>query len=329
MNKKAAIIAVAVIALAVVLSLALWRGRGTTGLSNGDANGAPESVRFGSFSSAVDYGPYIVAKNKGWFDEALKAKGVRTQYTQFQSLPPINESFATNRVDVVFEAEPPAIVGKAAGIDIAVVGISCSLVQEILVPTNSNANSISDLKGKKVAVLAGTSSHYGLLKIANDAGLRASDFEVIDMIPPDAKNAFETRRVDAWAVWPPWVEQVEIAGTGRVLPRGDAVIHSIMAVRGDFVKQYPEITRDLVGVLERSKQWMVEHPAEAQEIVAKELNVPLDVVKRSWSRHNWGASITDAVVTDIQAKSDFLKSNGFIRNAVNVRGDLLNLSFAR
>jgi len=274
----------------------------------------------------VDYGPYIVAKNKGWFDEVLKAKGSSAEYTQFQSLPPINESFATGRVDVVFEAEPPAIVGKAAGIDIKIMGISCSLVQEILVPKNSNVNSITDLKNKKIAVLAGTSSHYGLLKILKEAGLNASNVEIIDMIPPDAKNAFQTGRIDAWAVWPPWIEQEEIAGTGRVLPRGDATIQSIMAVRGDFAKQYPDITRSLIEVLARAKQWIGANPAEAQGMVAKELNVSLDVVKRAWPRHDWSAQLTDAAMADIQAKADFLKSNAFIKNSVDVRGNLVDLS---
>lgn len=287
------------------------------------------TVRIGSFSSAVDYGPYIVAKNKGWFDEALKTKNIKTVYVKFESLAPINESFATDRVDIVFEAEPPAIVGKAAGIDVKIVGISCSLVQEILVPAKSNINAPADLKGKKIAVLAGTSSHYGLLKILSEAGLKSSDFEVVDMVPPDAKNAFETGKVDAWAVWPPWVEQEEISGFGRVLPRGNASIHSIMAVRGDFAKQNPEIVRELVAVLNRSKQWIVENPAEAQEIISKELNVSLDVVKKAWDRHDWKAQFNDTIINDIQAKSDFLTSNNFIRSAVKVNGDLIDLSYTK
>lgn len=286
-------------------------------------------VRFGSFSVAVDYGPYLVAKNKGWFDEALKKKGITTNYTLFQSLPPINEAFATGRVDVVFEAEPPAIVGKAAGIDIKIVGISCSLVQEILVPSKSNVQAITDLKGKKIAVLAGTSSHYGLLKIVREAGLSPSDIEVVDMIPPDAKSAFQTGKVEGWAVWPPWVEQEEIAGTGRVLSGGDAAIHSIMAVRGEFARKHSEVLRELVTVLQRAKKWIQENPAEAQQIVAKELNVPLEVVKRAWPRHDWAAQITEEVIADIEAKANFLKTDNFIQSPVKVRNDLIDLSFSK
>jgi len=286
-----------------------------------------KQVNFGSFSIAVDYAPYLVAKNKGWFDEVLKKKGITASYTIFQSLPPINESFATGKVDVVFSAENPTLVGKAAGIDLKIVALSSSLVQEILVPKNSTVKSAKDLKGKKIAVLAGTGSHYGLIKNIEEEGLQASDIEVIDMVPPDAKNAFETGKVDGWAVWPPFVEQEEISGKGRVLPQGDAKIQSVMVVGGKFAQQNPEIVDELVDVLQKSKKWIQENPTEAQQIVAKELNLPLEVVKKAWPRHDWAAQITPQVITDIQFKADFLKENQFIQNPVDVKGTLIDLSF--
>ncbi len=291
--------------------------------SGGKKKPSLETVRIGSFSTAIDYAPYLVAKSQKWFEEELRKQGVNVEYTTFESLPPINESFETGRVDAVFEAEPPAIVGRAAGIDIRIIGISCSLTQEIIVPSTSTVKEASELKGKKIAVLAGTSSHYGLLKIAQAAGLTNNDLKIIDLRPPDAKSAFETGQVDGWAVWPPWVEQEIIAGKGRVLPKGDAQIHSILAVRGPFADAHPDLASSLVAVLERAKEWIRNHPSEAQQIVAQELNLDPKVVALSWSKHAWDAQLTDAVTTDIQAKADFLSQQGTIRRAVNVKTDLI------
>ena len=287
-----------------------------------------KNINIGSFSVAVDYAPYLVAKSKGWFDEASAKKGYKVTYTTFQSLPPINEALATGKVDLMFEAEPPAIIGEAAGIDLKIVGISCNLVQEILVPSDSKIKQASDLKGKTIAVLAGTSSHYGLLKILGKAGLKPSDIKVVDMVPPDAKNAFETKKVDGWAVWPPFIEQEEISGKGRTLPKGDAVINSIMAVRSKFAQENPEIVKDLVAVLQKSKEWILKNPAEAQQIVSKEINVPLPVVQKAWSDHNWAAKLTPIVTSDIQSKADFLKNNNFIKKAVDVKTELIDTSYS-
>lgn len=71
------------------------------------------SVRIGTMGDAVDYAPYMVAKSQGWFEEEFKKYGVqKVEYTSFQVLAALNEALATKEVDIVFEAEPPAIIGK-------------------------------------------------------------------------------------------------------------------------------------------------------------------------------------------------------------------------
>jgi sulfonate transport system substrate-binding protein len=286
---------------------------------------AAEPLKIGSFFVAIDYAPYLIAKSKGMFEKI--GGGTIAKYTMFQSLPPINESFATNQIDAVFEAEPPALIGCAAGIDVKIVGISCSLVQEILVPVKSRAQSVADLKGSKIAVLAGTSSHYGVLKLLKEAGVAPNSVEIIDMVPPDAKSAFETGQVDAWAVWPPFVEQEELAGVGRVLPKGDALIHSIMAVSGSFAAKNPATVKALVGVLNDTKTWMIKQPAEAQAIVAKELDIPVKVVERAWPRHDWSATLSDGVIADIQAKADFLFDGKYVNSKVNVAKQVVDKTY--
>jgi sulfonate transport system substrate-binding protein len=289
-------------------------------------SGESRTVRLGSFSVAVDYGPYLIAKEKGWFEDSAKKLGYNIEYTTFQSLPPINEAFASARIDAIVAAEPPFIVGNAAGIRTEIVAISCSLVQEILVSGKSDIDKPEMLRGKKIAVLAGTSSHFGLLKILGDAGVNKSEVQVVDMIPPDAKAAFESGQVDAWAVWPPFVEQEEIAGIGKVLPRGDAKIHSVLGVRSEFAEEHPEITKEIVVSLERAKKWMQENPEEAKKIVSKQIDVPLDVVERAWDRHDWSAVLSEDVKADIQAKADFLFSEGFVKERVSA-AKLVELKF--
>jgi ABC-type nitrate/sulfonate/bicarbonate transport system substrate-binding protein len=102
---------------------------------------AAEPLKIGSFFVAIDYAPYLIAKSKGMFEKI--GGGTAANYTMFQSLPPINEALATDQIDAVFEAEPPALIGSAAGISVKIVGLSCSLVQEILVPVKRSQLLIS------------------------------------------------------------------------------------------------------------------------------------------------------------------------------------------
>lgn len=293
-------------------------------IATDDAQPAKE-VNIGSFSRAIDYAPYIVAKNNGLFDEVADKYGVTVKYVEFQTLPAINEALATDNLDIVFEAEPPAIIGKAAGIDISIVSPGVSLVQEIVVPSESDINEVIDLKGKKIAVPSGSSSHYGLNKILQQAGLTAEDVEIIDMNPQDGKAAFVARQIDGWAIWPPFVEQEEYANTGRVLRGSNVFIQSIVAMRDGFRQENPELASDLVGAIKKSQQWILENTAEAQQIVADELGIELGVVELAWGKHNFNPTIGSEEISDIQNKADFLFEMGLVKTNVDVKNTLVDL----
>lgn len=276
-----------------------------------------------TFFNAVDYGPYIIAKKKGMFEEALKEKGITVQYSQFQDLPGLNEAFATNNIDIVFEAEPPAIIGKAAGNDIKIRDISCTLNQEIVVRIDSKINSVADLKGKKIAVLAGTSSHYGVYELLKRNGITPDDKLIYDMAPPDAKAALAKGEIDAWAVWPPFIEEEEIDSTGKSFSGDEVFISSVMVTNEKFVKNNPETFRIIKEVFDKAKKWISENKDEAIKIIAAEMNKPEAVIRLAFPKHNWSAVIDDKIITDIQAKSDFLLKLKKITKPVTVKGDLI------
>jgi sulfonate transport system substrate-binding protein len=280
-------------------------------------------VRLATFFNAVDYAPYIVAKEKGWFKDALKGKGAEIEFSSFQSLPALNEALTTNNIDIVFEAEPPAIIGKAAGINLKIRDISCTLTQEIVVHNDNTIKSVKELKNKKIAVLAGTSSHYGVYEILKKSGLKPEEVEILDMMPPDAKIAFEKNEIDAWAVWPPFVEQEELSGKGFSFSGDEVFVNSVMVVNESFATNNPELLVEIQKVFAKAKQWVNDNPEEAIKIVAKDLGVDEKVVKKAFPKHNWLAKIDEKIIADIQAKADFLKTLGKIKNSVVVKSELI------
>jgi sulfonate transport system substrate-binding protein len=154
--------------------------------------------------------------------------------------------------------------------------------------------------------------------VLNENGLSAGDVEIIDMIPPNAKVAFELGQVDAWAVWPPFPQQEEVAGKGKSLSGSEIFIQSVVVARGKFIEQNPQIANDLLDVVNQAQEWVIENEVEAQEIVAEELNLDLEVVVKSWPKHDFNPVFDEEAKKDIESKADFLYEQGIIKNRVDI-----------
>jgi len=145
------------------------------------------------------------------------------------------------------------------------------------------------------------------------------------MNPQDGEAAFVSGQIDAWAIWPPFVEQQEYDNTGRVLGGSDVFIQSIVVMRAGFMSEDPELAQAFVAALNDSQEWILANTEEAQQIVADELGIELDVVVLAWSKHNFNPTIGPEEVQDIQDKADFLFDMGLVDTHVDVATDLIDL----
>lgn len=291
----------------------------TAASGGGGSASAPETIKVGSFSKAVDYAPYLIARKKGWFEEEFAKDNVKLEFKEYDSAPSITEAFGSNRADFVFLAEVPALIVQAAKIPVRVSKISAAIPFTAVVAPDSDIQTPADFKGKKIGVLTGTGSHYGLLKVLSEAGLSPGDVEIVNLAPDDAKAAFESGGIDVWAVWPPYVQQEEVAGQGRIVEGGDdARIFSILAVRGGFYDEHPEQVERFHAVLDRARTWLKDNPDEAKAIVADELGFDKPIIDASWAVNDWDAPLDEAIVSDFQSRAEFLKDGGFVTRRVDV-----------
>ena len=90
----------------------------------------------------------------------------------------------------------------------------------LVVPKGSTITSLSQLKGKKIAYGSGSSGNYNLLTVLTKAGLTTKDVTMVNLQPAEALAAFTSGSVDAWDIWPPYVQQVVATDGAKVLAIG-------------------------------------------------------------------------------------------------------------
>ena len=171
-----------------------------------------------------------IGDQKGTGAEAvLKAAGLlstlpfHVNWSDFTSGPPMLEAMASGSVDIGGVGDAPPVFAAAGGEAVEIVGarsVPTGDQDAVVVPKGSPITSIAQLKGKKIAYGKGSSANYQLLTVLSKAGLTVKDASLVNLQPADALAAFTSGAVDAWDIWPPYVQQVVAQDGARVLATG-------------------------------------------------------------------------------------------------------------
>ncbi len=145
-----------------------------------------------------------------------------------------------------------------------------------LVTANSGINSVKDLKGKILAVTAkGTGFHYALLANLRKAGLKPSDYTIVEVRRPAMAPALREGRVNLVVIGPPFMYSIEKKDhTKRLFKAEDAMgdIQALVLVgRTAFLKKNPEVMKDFMEDYITGLRWFLDpkNREEAIQITAK------------------------------------------------------------
>lgn len=255
----------------------------------GSATTAPAADPSGAADPALtelrlDYATYsppsLVLKKQGWVEEVLKGTSVKWVYSAGSSNA-LN-FLQGNAVDFGSTAGSAALLSRANGNPIKAIYIyEQPEWTALVVAKDSPAKSITDLKGKKIAAQKGTDPYFFLLRTLNQAGLSQADIQFVNLPHADGRTALERGQVDAWSGLDPHMAASELqAGSKLIYRNKDFNTYGFLNGREAFVTRYPATTRTLIGLYERAKQWISDHPDEAAKILADEAQLDLAVAKR-------------------------------------------------
>ncbi len=278
--------------------------------------------------------PIFIAKHKGWLDEELARSGVKPtlKWTSFAAGPPMNESFASGQQDIGFLGDTPAIIGKAAGIDTRIIGITGSGPRSlaVIVPTKSAIRSPRDLKGKKVAVVKGSYAHHLLVLVLRKGGLTTSNIELINLSQADIATAIVNGNIDAAAVWEPLITRLESQGQVRVLADGTGIKKGVLVIvaTSDFAARNREQTKALLRAYLRGARFARSNPREAAQLIAGDVNLSVDLLLKVLSKLDFHPAIQADDIAEIKKSEAFMRSAGLIRVPVDI-DRFTDLSFNR
>lgn len=270
--------------------------QGTGAAQSAGAQSQPEEEKFDPVSLRVAYMPNMgsaslltTAREKGYFDEM----GLKVNMVEFQGGPAEIAAMASGDIEIAqigHGAHALCAEGEAVIFEID----STSLADAVIGNKDKGVNSITDLKGKKVAVTSGTSAEIILDLALESKGMKPSDLEIVEMDANGIVSAMVSGKVDACAAWSPGT--VTIANA-----LGDKAVW--LATNQDYVNEvtfpssfittqkYADKNHDILvrfaRALQKAADYRAGHIKEVAKYVAKQCEVDESVMLATVGEGNW------------------------------------------
>lgn len=221
----------------------------------------------------IGYGPLFVAQNQGFFDSV----GLSVNLHKIEGDPERRAALASGQIDIATHTLDALVVLRANGLDAqAFLVMDASLGADGII-TNDEIQSVSELKGKKVAFATGTPSHFFFQQILGEVGLSMKDIipKITDS-PDKAAQAFISGEVEAAVSWEPWITNATLSN-GHVLVGSDMrpyLIKDVMYANRETIKNRSRELRAITNAWFLTVDWINENPDKAKIIIGEEFGIP-------------------------------------------------------
>lgn len=270
----------------------------------------------------------------GDLERRLAPEGVTVQWLNFPAGPQTLEALGAGSVDLSAMGDAPLVFAQAAGVPVVYVANTPpgdASGRAILVPPGSPIKTVADLRGRRIAVQKGSGTHNFLVQALQKAGVPYSAVTVLYLAPTEARAAFDSGSIDAWAIWDPFLTVAEQQSKARPLidGRGTRTAGGFYVSSRSFAVAHPAWIRAALEEVDRTAVWIESHPRESARQLSADLHVSEAVLERIQRRAPRGSErvgfrpIDNAVLDTQQEVADNFFKIGLLPKRVDVRAAAL------
>jgi len=254
----------------------------------------------------------------------MKGIGVDVKWTDFESGPPMNESFAAGQQDIGVIGDVPSVAAVAAGQkNVFIATADGGPSYAMLVADDSGIKSVADLKGKKIGLTIGSTAQNLAGKLLAKAGLDIKkDVEIINISTGDAQTVLLNHNVDAVVIWEPNVSRLDATDKIHILTHGGDIGFpgvNVVFARQEFVKQNPDIVKAYLQQYWRATKAYEKNPKEYAELLSKYFKLDPGLVAKAASKYAYVLKFDKAEVDGLQDTVSFLIQTGSIKKEIQVK----------
>lgn len=271
-HRRSGLAAVALAATALLLSGCV-AGEGAEADDDAGADSSATGTSWSADKLTIDFATYnplsLIIKDQGWL-EATLGDSVDVEWVQSAGSNKANEALRAGAIDVGSTAGSAALLARSNGSPIKTIDVYDQPEwAALVVPADSDIQSVADLAGHSVAATKGTDPYFFLLQALDEAGVAPDSVEVQNLQHADGKAALENGSVDAWAGLDPLMAASEADAGSRLLYRNiDFNTYGLLNATESFLDASPDLAQVVVDAYEKARAWAQENPDQVVSILA-------------------------------------------------------------
>jgi len=254
------------------------------------------TVAYSNAGKITFNGPTYLMDKDPWLKEQLAKRGVELQWVPAATASVgtfVNEEFANKRIDFAFYGDLPSIILNSSGVStrlLAAGGTGNNVY--LVVPPDSTAQSIDDLKGKRVALHRGRPWELSFAKLLESRHLRFDDFRMFNLNPQAGGAALSAGRIDGFFTLSD-AYLLEDKKVGKIIwsskeAPADWKMRAELFGASEFIAQQPEVTQLVVDAYLKALQWASQQQHKAQYIeLLSQSGQPQSVLLREVEGESW------------------------------------------
>lgn len=274
--------------------------------------------------------PQIVARDK-LFGEDLAKLHYRVEWVPVSTAAVatlVNESFASSKIQFAFYGDLPSLILNSSGISTRlVVPGSVGNNVYLVVPKDSPAKTINDLKGKRIALHRGRPWEATFAKLVASEGLGLRDFRIMNLNPQAGAAAVSAGNVDGFFTLSD-AHVLNEKGVGKII-WSTKIAPVSWRMRAElwgaeqFINANPDVTQLLATATVRAMHWVSQQENQAgylreqARLGLPESIIRLDVLDEniSWKNY-WSPLLGEGLVAHYQALNEYAVSARLVRKSV-------------
>jgi len=254
-----------------------------------------------------------------YFYQKFAPPGYTVEVVPFETPTDGKNAVLTGTVDTCIHGIAAFLLGAAAGEPVVIVAAATNRGMGIVADAKSDIKTVKDLKGKRVAILPGSTQEVVILERLKAEGMSISDIQPIRLSFSDMASALARGDIDAYVGAEPGPGISIANGTGRLIeypystPIGS--LNMIMSASEKMINENPDRLKIIVKMHEQATEYAAAHPEEIMQVAMQKLGqqrasleIAVPNVELTWK-------IDDEFVKRAKAYSELMVEKKQVRQA--------------